>query len=124
MQEEQHRVLVVDDEPDVRLVLSSLLSLEDFTVRCAADGTEAIDEARSFEPHVVLMDVMMPGIGGLEATREIRRGAPDLPIVLLSARTSGADQELGRAAGAVDFITKPFEPADLVERLKAAISAA
>jgi CheY-like chemotaxis protein len=115
---------VVDDEPDVRLVLSSLLELEDFTVRCAADGDEAIDEARSFAPDVVLMDVMMPGIGGLEAMRQLKQSDPDLPVVLLSARTSLADQEIGRAAGAVDFITKPFEPIDLVDRLRAAIDAA
>jgi len=66
----------------------------------------------------------MPGIGGLEAMRQLKQSDPDLPVVLLSARTSPADQEIGRAAGAVDFITKPFEPIDLVDRLRAAIDAA
>ena len=117
------RVLLADDDPDIRMFLEITLEIAGFSVLAAADGDEAVELAREHRPDVVLLDVMMPGADGLEATRRLRDDprTSDLPIILVTARSSGGDKVEGLQAGADDYVTKPFDPDELVARVRAAV---
>lgn len=116
------KILIVEDKADVRMLLSATLPSGDYEILQAGDGESGIEAARAHKPAVILMDVMMPGrVDGLEATRRIRQD-PDLaaiPILMLSARAQNSDISLGLAAGANDYVTKPFSPLDLVRKIEA-----
>jgi DNA-binding response OmpR family regulator len=113
------RVLVVDDDPDVRKLCGINLVWEGHEIIEASGGAEGLELISSDAPDVVLLDVMMPTIDGLEALRRIRQSesSMDMPVVLISARVGIQDQIDGWAAGADGYITKPFSPADLTEAL-------
>jgi CheY-like chemotaxis protein len=111
------RVLVVDDDPQVLKLLRLNFELEGYDVVSATDGADALEAIESRKPDVLVCDVMMPGVDGIEVVRRLRdeRRTASLPIVLLSAKALRGDAEAGLAAGANEYVTKPFDPSELVE---------
>ncbi len=107
-------VLLVEDDPAMRLLCRVNLEAAGYTVVIATTGSEAIERAREVDPDVVLLDVMLPDVGGFEVARQVG-GAP---VVFLSARVSEADIERGRTAGGIDYVTKPFDPLRLPRRIR------
>lgn len=110
--------LVVDDEPPLVKLVSAYLEREGFSVSTAADGEEALRLAREREPDVVVLDLMLPGIDGIEVCRRLRTFS-DAYIVMLTARAEEIDTIVGLSTGADDYITKPFSPGELVARIRA-----
>ena len=113
-------VLVVDDEPIVRDVVARYLRRDGFTALEAEDGDEARRLIESGEPELVVLDVMLPGVDGLELCRWIR-GRSKLPVILLTARGEEADRIVGLELGADDYVTKPFSPRELIARVRAVL---
>jgi DNA-binding response OmpR family regulator len=114
------RVLVVDDDPNVADVVTRYLDREGFVVEAVGDGHAAVDRALRSPPDLVVLDLMLPGIGGLEVCRRIRALAP-VPVVMLTARGDEADRVAGLELGADDYLAKPFSPRELVARVKAVL---
>jgi DNA-binding response OmpR family regulator len=115
---ERARVLLVDDEEIVRDVLSRYLEREGFRVDEAADGEAAVELARRDRPDIVILDLMLPKIDGLEVFRRLRSGS-DVPVVMLTARGEEIDRVVGLELGADDYVTKPFSPREIVARIRA-----
>jgi two-component system, OmpR family, response regulator ResD len=113
-------VLVVDDEPIVREVVCRYLRRDGFLTREAGDGTQALRALRDDGLSLVVLDVMVPGVDGLEICRRIR-AASDLPVILLTARGEEADRIVGLELGADDYVTKPFSPRELVARVRSVL---
>ncbi|MCW2773452.1 MAG: response regulator receiver, partial [Nocardioides sp.] len=113
------RVLVVDDDRAVRESLRRSLEFNGYDVSLAADGAEALAGITATSPDVVVMDVMMPRLDGLETTRALRTAGNDLPILVLTARDAVGDRVEGLDAGADDYLTKPFALQELLARLRA-----
>lgn len=113
------RVLVVEDDKAVRESLRRSLEFNGYAVSLAGDGAEALAGISSTAPDVVIMDVMMPRLDGLEATRALRGAGHDVPILVLTARDAVGDRVEGLDAGADDYLTKPFALAELLARLRA-----
>ena len=114
-------VLVADDDADIVRFVEVNLRLEGFQVLTARDGQEALTKALDLQPDVVLLDVLMPRIDGYTVCARLRadhRGAT-IPVILLTANFINADQEIARRAGADDFVVKPFDPYELMARVKA-----
>jgi len=111
-------VLLADDEPDIHELLSPFLSREGYDVQHAFTGDDAVAMARRIVPDIMLLDVMLPGMDGLDVCREIRR-TETFPILFLSARGEELDKLLGLGVGGDDYITKPFSSAEVVARVKA-----
>ena len=111
------RVLVVDDEPVVTEVIDRYLSREGFEVSIAADGAQALDLAHSWAPDLIVLDLMLPNVDGLEVCRQLRRQS-QVPIIMLTARGEETDRVVGLELGADDYIVKPFSPRELVARVK------
>jgi DNA-binding response OmpR family regulator len=109
--------LVVDDDVTVSDVVRRYLEQAGFQVRLAADGAAGLAAAAAQQPDLVVLDLMMPGIDGLEVCRRLRRQLPDLPVVMLTALGEEADRVLGLEVGADDYVTKPFSPRELVLRI-------
>jgi len=112
-------VLVVDDDPVIQKLLQVNFEMEGYTVITAGDGLEGLERARAERPDVIICDIMMPRMDGLEVTRALK-GDPDtqgIPILLLSAKAQQADVAAGQATGADDYVTKPFDPLDLLTRV-------
>ncbi len=109
-------VLVVDDEPSIRTVLRGYLESAGFAVQEADSGSAALDLLRRTTPDVVLLDIMMPGIDGLETLRQLRTFS-DVFVILVSARAEEVDKLVGLGVGADDYITKPFSPREVVARV-------
>jgi diguanylate cyclase (GGDEF)-like protein len=116
-------ILVVDDDQDTRIFLDITLSLAGYEVVHASDGADGIDKAVAVEPDVVLLDVMMPRMDGLDALRRLRRDGRTchLPVIVLTARTHANDKVSGLSDGADDYVTKPFDPDELIARIEATI---
>lgn len=114
------RVLVVDDEAVIRQLIAINLELEGFEVHEAVDGLDALDKARALDPDVVTLDVMMPGLDGIATARRLRTdpATSRARIVLISARTRPADVERGEDAGADAYVTKPFDPDEVVDAVR------
>lgn len=112
------RALVVDDEPPLVQVVSGYLTREGFDVVTAADGNAAVESARDTEPDVIVLDLMLPGIDGIEACRRIRAFS-DAYIIMLTAKSDEVDKLVGLSVGADDYLTKPFSPRELVARVRA-----
>lgn len=112
------KILVVDDEHNIRDLALLYLEKEGFSVDAAADGIEAIARFQQVQPAMVILDVMMPGMDGFEVCRELRRES-DVPILMLTARSEDVDKIVGLEIGADDYMTKPFNPRELVARVKA-----
>jgi DNA-binding response OmpR family regulator len=115
------RVLVVDDDPTVSDVVRRYLERAGLVVTLAADGPAALRAFDAERPDLVVLDLMLPGIDGLEVCRRIRAQAADLPIVMLTARGEEADRVLGLELGADDYVTKPFSPRELVLRVQSVL---
>ena len=113
------RVLVVDDDKAVRESLRRSLEFNGYDVSLASDGAEALAGIAATAPDVVVMDVMMPRLDGLEATQALRSAGNDLPILVLTARDAVGDRVEGLDAGADDYLTKPFALQELLARLRA-----
>ncbi|WP_109506760.1 response regulator transcription factor [Nocardioides speluncae] len=116
---ERPRVLVVDDDRAVRESLRRSLEFNGYAVSMAADGAEALAGIGSIGPDVVVMDVMMPRLDGIEATKALRKAGNDVPILVLTARDAVGDRVEGLDAGADDYLTKPFALQELLARLRA-----
>jgi two-component system KDP operon response regulator KdpE len=114
------KILIVDDAQQVRRVLRTALSSEGYTIYEASTGEEALDSIRASTPDVILLDVNMPGMGGLEACKEIRRSL-DVPILMLTVRNAERDKVLALDAGADDYVVKPFGMQELLARIRAAL---
>jgi two-component system response regulator MprA len=113
------RILVVDDEPPVREALSRALRLEGYEVDLAGDGAEALERIGAAAPDAVVLDVLMPVLDGLEATRRLRAGGDRTPVLMLTAREGVAERVAGLDAGADDYLVKPFALEELLARLRA-----
>ena len=111
-------ILIAEDDADIRALLRLYLESEGFAVREAADGKTALDIALRESPDAALLDVMMPGMDGFQLTRALRRTS-DIPVLILSAKSQDNDKILGLNLGADDYIAKPFNPMEVVARLKA-----
>jgi DNA-binding response OmpR family regulator len=114
------RVLVVDDEPHIRDVLRGYLEADGFAVSEAADGEEAVRRVRQDAPDLVLLDVMLPGIDGIEVLRQVRTFS-DVYVILVTARTEEVDKLVGLGVGADDYVTKPFSSREVAARAKAVL---
>jgi DNA-binding response OmpR family regulator len=114
------RVLVVDDEPKIVNVVRDYLQDAGFAVTTAADGRTALERARALQPDLVVLDLGLPGIDGLDVARELRRHS-GTPIVMLTARGDELDRVLGLELGADDYVVKPFSPRELVARVRAVL---
>ncbi|MGL4521385.1 MAG: response regulator transcription factor [Bacilli bacterium] len=113
----QHHVLVVDDEKEIRDAIDIYLRNEQMKVFKAADGLEALEIIKNETIHLILMDIMMPRLDGIQATAKIR-AEHNIPIIFLSAKSEDMDKILGLQMGADDYITKPFNPLELIARVK------
>ena len=113
-------VLVVDDEPRITGLVKDYLDQAGFSVLEAADGHEAIDAFRRHRPDLVVLDLGLPGIDGLDVVRELRSDS-DVPIVILTARSDETDRVVGLELGADDYVVKPFGPKELVARIRAVL---
>jgi two-component system response regulator MprA len=113
------RLLVVDDDPSVREALALVLDLNGFEVATAADGREAIRTLADDSPAAVILDVLMPGIDGLEVCRRMRAGGDSTPVLMLTARAEVSERVAGLEAGADDYLAKPFAREELIARLRA-----
>ena len=114
------RILAVDDEPHILKLVSFSLSAKGFDVLEASDGLSAVEIAEREQPDLILLDVMMPVLDGYEACRRLKANpaTEHIPVVMLSAKSQKAEQEVGLEAGAMDYICKPFTPKDLVEQVR------
>ncbi|MDQ3067130.1 MAG: response regulator transcription factor [Actinomycetota bacterium] len=115
---EARRIAVVEDEASIASSVAARLRAEGFEVEIAADGHAGVALCRSFRPDLVVLDLMLPGIDGLEVCRLIQRER-HVPVLMLTARDSEADLEVGLGIGADDYMTKPFSPRELVARVRA-----
>ncbi|MCU1242734.1 MAG: hypothetical protein JWO71_3460 [Candidatus Acidoferrum typicum] len=113
-------ILVVDDEPQIRRVLRSTLSSQGYVITDAKNGEDALESFRKERPDLVLLDVNMPGMGGIEACREMRR-ISDAPIIMLTVRSAERDKVSALDAGADDYVVKPFGIEELLARIRAAL---
>ncbi len=113
-------ILIVDDEPQIRRVMRTTLASHGYTVVEALSGEEALEKIRSERADLILLDVNLPGISGLETCREIRRTG-DVPIIMLTVRNSERDKVLALDAGADDYVVKPFGVEELMARIRAAL---
>ena len=114
------RVLVVDDEPKIVEVVGDYLRSAGFSVTTAADGEAAVASARARPPDLVVLDLGLPDLDGLDVARELRRASP-VPIIMLTARGEETDRVLGLELGADDYLVKPFSPRELLARLRAVL---
>ncbi|WP_374983990.1 response regulator transcription factor [Streptomyces fradiae] len=118
------RVLVVDDDPTVSEVVAEYLKRAGFAVSLAADGPAALRAAEELRPGLVVLDLMLPGMDGLEVCRRLRareNGRPPVPVVMLTARGDEEERILGLEVGADDYVTKPFSPRELVLRVRSVL---
>ena len=114
------KILVVDDEQSIVDLVSAYLRQEGFEVHAAVDGPSGLKAVRTIKPDLVVLDVMLPGIDGIEVLTRLRRES-DVYVILLTARSEETDKIVGLSVGADDYLTKPFSPRELVARIKAAL---
>ena len=114
------KILVVDDEPKIVSLVRSYLEREGYQVAEAADGRLALEAFKRETPDLIVLDIMLPGIDGLEVCRQLRRTS-DVPIIMLTARGEDVDKLVGLELGADDYMTKPFSPRELVARIRAVL---
>lgn len=113
-------VLVVDDNEKIVEVLTAYLEQEGFAVRTASDGPSAVAEVERAVPDIALLDVMLPGINGIELTKRFQK-EHDLPVILITARSDEVDRLIGLEVGADDYVSKPFSPREVVARVRAVL---
>lgn len=113
-------ILVVDDEKNIVQLVRMYLSNEGFEVEVTHDGRDALEKARQLKPRLIVLDLMLPGMSGLDVCKQIRRDS-DVPIIMLTARGDDVDRIVGLELGADDYLPKPFNPRELVARVKAVL---
>ena len=113
------RILLVEDEPGLSLTLSDLLANEGYDVEAAMDGPTGLERASNGAFDLVILDIMLPRMNGLEVCRELRRRGKDVAILMLTAKSQLTDRVVGLKLGADDYLTKPFEPPELLARIEA-----
>ena len=113
------KVLVVDDDPVIQKLLKVNFEMEGYEVLSASDGAEGLDQARAGNPDIIILDVMMPKMNGLEVLAALKAdaGTEAIPVILLSAKAQAGDVQAGIDRGADDYVTKPFDPLDLLDRV-------
>ncbi len=112
------KILVVDDEPNIVDTVQAYLEKEGYTVYTAMDGPSALKAARAFRPDLIVLDIMLPGMDGLEVLRRLRQES-EVYVLMLTAKAEETDKVVGLSVGADDYLTKPFSPRELVARVKA-----
>lgn len=114
------KILVVDDEQSILNLVTAYLRKEGYEVFPAVDGPSGLKAARTYKPDIIILDIMLPGMDGIEVLTQVRRES-DVYIILLTAKTEEMDRVVGLSVGADDYVTKPFSPRELVARVKAAL---
>ena len=114
------KILIIDDEPGILNLVTAYLKQEGYETYTAADGPGGLKAARAYKPDVIVLDIMLPGMDGLEVLNHIRRES-NVYVILLTAKTDEMDKIVGLSVGADDYLTKPFSPRELVARIKAAL---
>jgi two-component system alkaline phosphatase synthesis response regulator PhoP len=114
------KILIVDDEPSIVNLVTAYLKPEGYEVYTAVDGPSGLKAARAFKPDLVILDIMLPGMDGLEVLSRLRRES-EVYVILLTAKTEETDKIVGLSVGADDYVTKPFSPRELTARVKAAL---
>ncbi len=116
---EGQRILVVDDEPHILRSLAQYLEMEDFDVETATSGFEALEKVETYQPTLVVLDVMMPGMDGFEVLDKIRKGedTADIPVIMLTAKDQSSDVMKGYEKGATSYLVKPFNLDELVDTI-------
>ncbi len=114
------RILVIDDEPSIVNLVTAYLKPEGYEVFTATDGPSGLKAMRAFKPDLVILDIMLPGMDGLELLSRLRRES-EVYVILLTAKTEETDKIVGLSVGADDYVTKPFSPRELTARVKAAL---
>jgi len=114
------KILVIDDEPSIVNLVTAYLKPEGYEVYTASDGISGLKSARAFKPDLVVLDLMLPGMDGIELLSQLRRESA-VYVILLTAKTEETDKIVGLSIGADDYMTKPFSPRELVARIKAAL---
>lgn len=114
------RILIVDDSPTERFFLADLLGKNGYEVNMAENGNEAIDKARQLKPDLILMDVVMPGLNGFQATRAISRDdeLKHIPVILCTTKNQETDKIWGMRQGAIEYMTKPIDGTALLDRIR------
>lgn len=121
------RILITEDQPDIRKLIHMTLEFEDYEIREAPDGVEGLRVAKEFQPDLMLLDVMMPGeLDGLQVCRHVKAdpATRHIKVVILSARGQVADRQAGKEAGADGYLIKPFSPLELIETLESMLATA
>jgi len=116
----QAKILVVDDEPSILSLVTSYLNAEDYEHFTAVDGPSGLKAARTFQPDLIILDINLPGMNGIEVLAQLRRES-DVYVIMLTAKTEETDKIIGLSVGADDYLTKPFSPRELMARGKAAL---
>ncbi|HEX6302647.1 MAG TPA: response regulator transcription factor [Anaerolineales bacterium] len=116
----KHKILVIDDEQSILNLVSAYLRPEGYEVYTATDGPSGLKAARACRPDLVVLDIMLPGMDGIEVLSRLRRES-DVYVIMLTAKTEETDRIVGLSVGADDYVTKPFSPRELVARIKAAL---
>ena len=114
------KILVIDDEPSILNLITAYLKSEGFEYLTAADGPSGLKAARTMHPDLIVLDIMLPGMDGIEMLNQLRRES-DVYVILLTARTEEVDKIIGLSVGADDYLTKPFSPRELMARIKSAL---
>jgi len=119
----REKIVVIEDEPDIREVIEYNLLRDGYQVATAADGETGLELARSWSPSLVLLDLMLPGLDGIEVCRRLKNDAMTraIPVIMVTARGEESDVVLGLGIGADDYVTKPFSPKELLARVKAVL---
>jgi len=114
------KILVIDDEPSIRNLVTSYLQAEGYEYYTASDGPSGLKAARAYQPDVIVLDIMLPGMDGIEVLGQLRRES-DAYVIMLTAKAEETDKVIGLSVGADDYLTKPFSPRELMARIKAAL---
>jgi two-component system alkaline phosphatase synthesis response regulator PhoP len=114
------KILVIDDEPSIVNLVTAYLKPEGYEIYTAKDGPSGLKAARAFKPALIILDIMLPGMDGIELLAHLRRDS-DVYVIMLTAKTEETDKIVGLSVGADDYVTKPFSPRELVARVKAAL---
>lgn len=114
------KILVIDDEPSIVNLIAAYLKPEGYEIHTAMDGPAGLKAARTFKPDLIILDIMLPGMDGLELLSRLRRES-EVYVILLTAKTEETDKIIGLSVGADDYVTKPFSPRELTARVKAAL---
>ena len=114
------KILLIDDEPSIVNLVTAYLRPEGYEIFTASDGPSGLQAARAYKPDLVVLDIMLPGMDGLEVLTRLRRES-EVYVILLTAKTEEVDKIIGLSVGANDYVSKPFSPRELVARIKSAL---